>query len=173
MKQNTKNIQDDIINISEIIKNLWNEKILILSISLIFMVIGYVYGVLQPKIYKTEMILREAPSSLFEIYLTLQQQQDITKQFNDNLKLDLSSLDTLVQFVENNNNTSNFKNYLEEKNVSARNYFRGKFGLANDKKKNIQNKYFLIYSQYFPGESFLNDYIIFVSKKIFTILNNA
>jgi LPS O-antigen subunit length determinant protein (WzzB/FepE family) len=59
---------DDEIDLSEIIKTLWNEKILILSISLIFMVIGYVYGALQPNIYKTEITIREAPSSLFEAY---------------------------------------------------------------------------------------------------------
>jgi len=40
MRRNSRNIQDDEIDLSEIIKTLWNEKILILSISLVFMVVG-------------------------------------------------------------------------------------------------------------------------------------
>jgi LPS O-antigen subunit length determinant protein (WzzB/FepE family) len=62
MKKNNSYLDDEI-DLREIIKTLWNEKILILSISLVFMVIGYVYGALQPKIYKTEITIREAPSS--------------------------------------------------------------------------------------------------------------
>ncbi len=48
MKRNSRILQDDEIDLREIIKALWNEKILILSISLIFVVVGYVYGALQP-----------------------------------------------------------------------------------------------------------------------------
>jgi LPS O-antigen subunit length determinant protein (WzzB/FepE family) len=40
MKRNSRILQDDEIDLSEIIKTLWKEKILILSISLVFMVIG-------------------------------------------------------------------------------------------------------------------------------------
>jgi LPS O-antigen subunit length determinant protein (WzzB/FepE family) len=183
MRRNSRNIQDDEIDLSEIIKTLWNEKILILSISLIFIVIGYVYGVLQPKIYKTEIILREAPSSSFEAYHTIfsiqqqqqqQQQQGIARQFNDNLKLNLSSLDTLVQFVEETNTINDFKNYLKEKNISVKRYFQPQLGTRKfepviDKKNNIPNKYSLTYTQPLPGPSFLNDYIIFNQQQTMTI----
>jgi LPS O-antigen subunit length determinant protein (WzzB/FepE family) len=100
MKRNSRILQDDEIDLGEIIKTLWNEKILILSISFFFMVAGYVYGALQPKIYKTEITIREAPSSLFEAYQAFfqnttttthnnnnnnTQQQGVARQFNDNL----------------------------------------------------------------------------------------
>jgi LPS O-antigen subunit length determinant protein (WzzB/FepE family) len=192
MKRNSRILQDDRIHLSEIIKTLWNEKILILSISLIFMVIGYVYGALQPKIYKTEIILREAPSSLFEAYRPFfsiqqqqqqqeqqqqqqqQQQQDIARQFNNNLKLNLSSLDTLVKFVEQSNTINDFKNYLKEKNISVEEYFQPQLGTRKfepviDKKNNIPNKYSLTYTQPLPGPSFLNDYIIFNQQQTMTI----
>jgi hypothetical protein len=136
-----------------------------------------VYGALQPNIYKTEITIREAPSSLFEAYRPFfstqqqqqQQQQGIARQFNDDLKLNLLSLDTLVQFVENNNKISNFKNYLKEKDISAINYFRGKFEPVIDKKNNILNKYSLTYAQPLSGPSFLNDYIIFNQQQTMTI----
>jgi ABC-type multidrug transport system fused ATPase/permease subunit len=164
MKKNNSYLEDEI-DLSEIIKALWNEKILILSISLFFMVAGYVYGALQPNIYKTEITIREAPSSLFEAYRPFfstqqQQQQGIARQFNDDLKLNLSSLDTLVQFVENNNTINDFKNHLKEKNIDVRDYFREKFESVIDKKNNIQNKYSFTYLQPLSGPSFLNDYII-------------
>ena len=168
-------LQDDEIDLRKIIETLWNKKILILSISLIFMVAGYVYGRLQPQIYKTEITIRNAPSYLFDVYVPfvklqqqqqqLQQQKTIAEEFNDNLKLNLSSLDFLVKFVENNNKISNFKNHLKEKNTSEKNYFNGKFNSVIDKNKNITNKYFLIYTEPLAGETFLNDYIIFAQQQ--------
>jgi LPS O-antigen subunit length determinant protein (WzzB/FepE family) len=190
MKLNKKISKHDEIDLGEIIKTLWNEKILILSISLIFMVIGYVYGALIPKIYKTEITIREAPSSLFEAYRSLPQpqlqlqssspsplpsliQESMAGQFNNNFKLNLSSLDTLVQFVENNNAINDFKNYLKEKNISVAKYFQPKLDTKRFvlviNKNNIQNKYSLTYSQPLPGEAFLNDYIIFAHQKTITM----
>jgi LPS O-antigen subunit length determinant protein (WzzB/FepE family) len=177
MKRNSRILQDDEIDLSEIIKALWNEKILILSISLFFMVVGYVYGALQPKIYKTEITIREAPSSLFEAYSPFfstqqqqqQQQQGITREFNDQVKLSLSSLDTLVQFVEETNTINDFKNHLKEKNIDVRDYFRKKFESVIYKKNNIQNKYSFTYLQPLSGPSFLNDYIIFAQQQTMTM----
>jgi LPS O-antigen subunit length determinant protein (WzzB/FepE family) len=161
MKRNSRILQDDEIDLSQIIKTLWNEKILILSISLIFMVVSYVYGALQPNIYKTEITIREAPSFLFEAYrpfFITQQQQGIAREFNDQVKLNLSSLDTLVQFVEEANTINDFKNYLKEKNISVKKYFQPQLGARKfepviDKKNNILNKYSLTYAQPLPGPS--------------------
>jgi len=183
MKKNNSYLDNEI-NLSAIIRTLWNDKILILSISLIFMVAGYVYGRLQPQIYKTEITIRNAPSYLFDVYVPIvkleqqeqkqqqqqqqkqqQQQQSIAAEFNDNLKLNLSSLDFLVKFVENNNKISDFKNHLKEKNTSEKNYFNGKFNSVIDKNKNITNKYFLIYTEPLAGETFLTDYIIFAQQQ--------
>ena len=80
----------------------------------------------------------------------------------------------MVQFVENNNTINDFKNYLKEKNISIEKYFQPQLGTRKferviDKKNNIQNKYSLTYSQPLPGESFLNDYIIFAQQKTMTI----
>jgi LPS O-antigen subunit length determinant protein (WzzB/FepE family) len=171
MKKNNSYLDDEI-DLSEIIKTLWNEKILILSISLFFMVVGYVYGSLQPKIYKTEITIREAPSSLFEAYRPYlskeqqqQQQQGFAKEFNDMVKLDLSSLDTLIQFFENNNKINSFKTDLKEKKINPRNYFKNKFESAKNKSIINPNKYSLTYSQPLQGEIFLSEYIIFVQQQ--------
>ena len=179
MKKESRIAQDDEIDLGKIIKTLWNEKILILSISLFFMVAGYVYGAFQPKVYKTEIVLREAPSSSFEAYrlffATQQQQQIIAKQFNDTLKLDLLSIDTLIEFVENNNKINDFKNHLKEKNISVEKYFQPNLGTRKlesvivDRRNNNKNKYSLTYSKILPGQNFLNDYVIFAQQKTITM----
>jgi len=96
MKKNNSYIDDEI-DLSEIIKKIWNEKILILSISFIFTVAGFVYGVLQPKIYRTEIIFREPPSYLFEAYrpfFSTQQIAYLNKLLNEtkNLTLDYNPI---------------------------------------------------------------------------------
>ena len=125
MKKNNTNLADDEIDLGAIIKLWWMEKILILSNSLIFMVAGYIYSTLKTKIYKTEVTLRHAPSYLFKSYRHLRITQtklnkeiDLAKQFNDQVKLNLLSLDTLVQFVKKNNKIIDFKNHLKEKKLA-------------------------------------------------------
>jgi len=171
MKQTKQTIlNNNEIDLDELIRQLWKQKIIIFFTSLFFLAAGYLYGTLQPKIYKTEIILLEADSSLFRSYDILlnkqqqQQQQGIVVQFNEEVKLKLLSLDTLFQFVENNNKISNFKNHLKEKDISVKKYFKGKFQLVVDK-KNIKNRYSLAYSPPLPGEIFLNDYILFVQQQ--------
>ena len=69
MERNSRILEYNKIDLRKIIKTLWNEKILIFSITLIFMVAGYIYSTLKPKIYKTEIIIREVPGYFFEVYL--------------------------------------------------------------------------------------------------------
>ena len=61
-------ILDDEIDLKKIIISLWKEKFLILIITLIFVVVGYFYGILKPKVYQTNFILRDAPDSEFGRY---------------------------------------------------------------------------------------------------------
>ena len=137
------------IDLGELIEQLWKQKIIILFISLIFLVAGHLYGILQPKIYKAQIIIREADSSLFKnysLYLSQQQQQyDFAKQFNEEVRLNLSSLDTLVNFVENNNKITDFKNHLKEKKVGVREYFKDRLEPVDEKK--ISSIYTLLFIQ--------------------------
>lgn len=159
---------DEEINLREIIKVLWSEKILIFFISLIFMVTGYIYGTLQTKIFKTEIIISDAPSYFFEpyrIYIGFGQEQDLSKNFNENFRLNLLSIDTLAAFVEKNNTINDFKNHLKNKNTSVKNYFRDKLKPVIEKENISIKKYSLTYLQPLPGKDFLNDYIIFVHQQ--------
>ena len=78
MNPNNQTIHDDEIDLREIILTLWKEKYLILIITLVFTVAGYIYGNLQPKVYQTTITLRDAPTLIFkkyELFISFQQQQ--------------------------------------------------------------------------------------------------
>ena len=181
MKKNNFYLSDSEIDLGNLIKLIWRDKIIVLSTCIICGIFSYVYGFSQLKIYKAEIVLRDAPPSIFEVYRNFeiiekpqpqpqsqsqsQTRINIAQEFNDEFRVNLLSVDNLVQFVENYNKINDFKNNLKEKNISFRNYFKGKFQIEEDKTKQISNKYSLTYSETFPAENFLNDYIIFTQEK--------
>ena len=175
MKRNSRNIQDDEINIGEILRQLWKEKILILFISLTFMVTGYVYGAFQPQIYKTKIELRDLPKSLFVAYQPFldkipqtgsqEKKQEKESLFNYEFKLNLLSLTTLLEFVEQYDEINDFKSHLRNQNIDFRKYFKGKIESVLDNRKIIPNIYSFTFQKPLQGEQFLNDYIEFVEKK--------
>jgi LPS O-antigen subunit length determinant protein (WzzB/FepE family) len=179
MKKNNFYLFDNEIDLGNLIKSIWREKIIVLSISIICSLFGYVYSVSQPKMYKVEIVLRDVPSFIFETYRSFteteqsQSQGYLGNNFNDEFKLNLLSLDNLVEFAENNNKINDFKNNLKKKNISVGDYFRGKFKLTIDKDKTLSNlnlsKYSLTYAEPLLAETFLNDYIIFTNQKAITI----
>ena len=190
MKKNNFYLSDNEINLGNLIKSIWREKIIVLSISIICGLFGYVYSVSQPKFYKAEIVLRNAPSSLFEAYRTfliaeeplqsqsqsqsqLQPPEGISRQFNDEFRSFLLSLDNLVEFVENNNKIDDLKNNLKKKDISVKNYFNGKFEYVEDKNKKNLNKYSLTYLEPFPVETFLKDYVIFTQQKALIIFKKT
>jgi LPS O-antigen subunit length determinant protein (WzzB/FepE family) len=175
MKKNNIYLADNEIDLRKIIKILLKEKILILSISLIFTVLGYVYSTFQPKIYKTLITIRDIPPYLLEPYDSLTTKSQLAIRFNDAFKLNLLSIDTLAQFLEEDDKMYDFRNHLKEKNISVREYFKSvagklKFEVIIHKKDDISKKYSITYSKPLLGESFSNNYIIFVQQKTIAML---
>jgi LPS O-antigen subunit length determinant protein (WzzB/FepE family) len=165
MKKNNSYLLDDEVDLREILKKLWKEKILVFFISVAFMVIGYIYAVAQPKRYKTEFTVQVVNLSTFKNYLlSIEQkyknQKSIIGDFNNELKFNLLDVNLLLLFIENNNEINDFKFYLKEKN-----YLKEKIKLENN-----DNKYSFTYSKPLAGESFLNDYVMFVNEYTQTII---
>ncbi len=172
MKRNSLLTQDDEIDLLEFIRELWKEKILIISVSLLFMAIGYVYGTLQPKIYKEKILLREAPSYLFEVRPFVVKQSlfnsymlSLAKDFNNEFKINLSSSEILDRFVEQNNKIDEFKINLASKNIDIKKYFKGQLEIITNDGKNNSLAYSLTYGEYSPGDQFLNDLILFAKQE--------
>lgn len=186
MKKDNFYLSDNEIDLGNLIKSIWKEKIIVLSISIICGLFGYVYSVSQTKMYKVEITLRDVAPIVFETYQSylytddprsksvsqLHNPHDISQQYNYELKLNLLSDDNLFEFAERNNKINDFKNHLKKENISLRNYFKGKLKLTIDNNINL-NKYYLTYTEPLPAENFLNDYFVFTQQKALTILKKT
>jgi len=163
MKRTSLLTQDDEIDLLEFIGELWKEKILVISVSFLFMAIGYIYGTLQPTIHKKKIILRDAPIYLFESK-TLSEKDNVllAKEFNKEFRIILSKPDTLDRFVDQNNKIDQFKIKIASKNIDIKKYFNREFEI--DEKNNLL-VYYLTYGEYSPGEQFLDDFIFFVKQE--------
>ena len=162
------------IELKEIIIKLWEEKVLITSITLICVILGYVYGTSKLQVFKSEVTLRYAPFTLFENYQSLMPDRlnsgtndnvySFDLDFNNEFKLNFLSLDTLNSFFQQNSEIDEFKNYLREKKISFAKYVQGKLGTSSEEKKivtkhynlNNQEKYYLIFNKPLNGDKFLN-----------------
>ena len=92
MKKNNSYLADNEIDLGNIIKSLWKEKILILSISIICGLVGYFYGLSKPQELRTEITLKNPPTQIFEPYSLLNfynnnNNNNISGQFISNFKL--------------------------------------------------------------------------------------
>lgn len=176
MKKNNSYLADNEIDLANIIKSLWKEKILILCISIIGGLLVYFYALLKPQEFKSEIILNNPPVQIFEPYSQINNinKDNVSVQFISNLKLNFLSLDNLQSFVEESREFDNFKVYLKSRNISAKQYFSGqKFGEVKDKNIIIPNKYFLNHPKELDGAIFLHRYVEFIKEKTITEFKNA
>ncbi len=176
MNLKNQTIETDEIDLANITRELWKDKFLIFSISLIFSILSYLYISFKPKEFQTHISLRPIPSTLLtkfdnEIKVGNKQHgknQQLTFSFllNEEFHQNLKSFDNLNRFVENNNKNNSFKAFLKKKNISAKDYFlngnsKNKFGNLTDKKnKIIENKYYLNFPKELVGEDFLDAYVL-------------
>jgi LPS O-antigen subunit length determinant protein (WzzB/FepE family) len=199
MKKNNTYLADYEINLGDLIKSLWKEKILILSISMICGLAGYLYASLKPQEFKTEIKLKSPPPQLFEVYVhilnnnnnnntttntiinnttnnnttTTNNNNNFVQQFISDFNLYFLSLDNLQSFIEESGEFGNFKEYLKLRNISAKNYFVNKIGEVKEKNLIISNKYFLVFTKELNGDIFFKNYVEFIKKKtVFEIKNN-
>jgi LPS O-antigen subunit length determinant protein (WzzB/FepE family) len=174
MKKKYPSAQNDFeINLTDISSKLWKDKILIFLICLTFSIASYFYFSLQTKTYKTGVIFHEAPVKIFDEYIELSRVvsrplENLAIDFNKDFREQLLLPDNFTEFVKKNNEISEFKSYLKDKNIDIRAYFKERFVidyLEVESKKVIINKIYFIYEKNLPGEKVLSEYIIFVKNK--------
>jgi LPS O-antigen subunit length determinant protein (WzzB/FepE family) len=176
MKKNNTYLADDEIDLVELIKSLWKEKILILSISIICALFGYLFASFYLQKFKTEIKLKNPPTQLFETYSFLinnnnnnNNNNKIVEQFISDFKLNFLSLDNVESFVEESRDLDNFKRYLKSKNITVKKYFKDRLGEAKEKNIIILNKYILVFEKkYLDGDIFFTNYAEYIKKKTIT-----
>jgi len=167
MKSNNPSKRNDEINLKEIILTVWNERFLIIFFSLIFLISGYIYGDKKIKIYQSNIIVREIPTeALFGSYYS-QVTKDINLEmidYNRLLNLNIASTNNMIKFLNQNDEFSEFRSFLKKKNVNLQNYFSNKIKHEKNDENLNYKKYSLKFTEPFPAQKFLNDYIIYVSQ---------
>jgi len=171
MKKNNSYLVDDVIDLGDLIRTLWREKILILSISIICGLLGYLYVSFKPEEFIIQVKLKNPPFHLFEPYTQVvaknsNSNSNIAQEFISDFKLNLLSLDNLEIFVEESRDLATFKEYLKSRNISTKQYFAKKFVEEKEKKIIIPNTYSLVFEEeILDGDIFLNNYLDFIKKK--------
>jgi LPS O-antigen subunit length determinant protein (WzzB/FepE family) len=169
MKKNYSYLSDDEIDLSVLIKALWKEKILILSISIICVLLVQLYLSFKPHEFKTEVTVKISHIQLLEPYSLAFKKSNteitITQQFIDDFKLDFLSPNNLENFLEQSRGFDNFKDYLKSRNITSQQYFTSdKFGEIKSKNIIIPKKYFLVFPKELDGVIFFNNYAEFVKE---------
>lgn len=166
MKKNNTYLADEI-NLADIAKSIWREKILILSISIICGLVGYLYVSFKPQEFRTEIKIKDPHIHFFQTYMQVvnNNKNDCSAQFISDFKLYFLSLDNLQSFLDESEQFDNFKEYLKLRNISAKKYFVNKIGEVKVGNLIISNQFFLVFPKELNGDIFLNNYVEFIKNK--------
>jgi LPS O-antigen subunit length determinant protein (WzzB/FepE family) len=178
MKKNINYIENDLIDIYQLIKELYKNKILILSISILCIFLALQYASTIPKKYKTEIVINYPPIHLFNSYNRINSTQggeyspNLKEEFFFNFDRSLTSIDNLEIFIKQSQKINDIKAFLSTNKIPISSYFQlTKFiSVQNLNNKSSVHKYHLIFTQEFKEANFFFDeYVKFTQKK--TILN--
>jgi capsular polysaccharide biosynthesis protein len=155
------------IDLGVFLRILWKDKFLVLLISIIFVLAGYLYGFLQPQKQKTQITIKNPPIQLFERYSIVGSNTNLSAQFTSNFIVSFLSIDNLEMFADKSTEFNNFKASLKTKYTTSHDYLSIKI---SDKKNGIQDndilsEFFLIFPKELDGTSFLNNYAEFIKNK--------
>ena len=174
MKKNNFYTLDNDIDFIYLIQLFWKEKILILLISIIFGVSGYLYSSAQLKEFKTEIKINSPHEELFLNYQIFKHvisekyvnknYESIEKKFVNIFQQNFMSLGNVAVFLEQSKEFDNLKAILKSKNINPQQYFNNKLGLIKEKEIN-STKYFLLFNNEIDGIMFLNNYVDYINKK--------
>ena len=175
MKKNNPYITDDQIDLGDVVRTLWRNKILILSISIICGLASYLYVSFQPQEFRTEIQIKNPPPQLFVGYNQIADKNKINihQQFISDFRLNFLSITSLESFLEESGEFDNFKAYLKLRNISVGGYFENKINEVKEKNLIMPNRYFLVFTKELDGNLFLNKYTEFAKKiTIFELKKN-
>ena len=169
-------MNDDEIDLTEIFKKLWKEKVLIIGLSLLFGVLAYGIGTLIPKKFEASAKIN-APSIIefqkFNIVYDLLGKtneelvnlQKFKVDFYNNFKNELFSVSNFANFLQQQEDTKVFLTLLQNKNITVSQYLLD--GHLKEKQVNLRIKdktevipqLIFVYPKELKGYDLINRYI--------------
>ena len=155
----TSNVDVDIVGIS---RKLWNSKFLILSITILFSIFGFLSFKLlvsDERYYSASLTVKYPDKELFQNNGILLDYDRYTEIFERYAKSDLY----LGEFIKQSQKIDNFKSWLEINNFSGKEYIRENLSSTFVKNQGLN----LILSFPFDAEGgiFLREYILHIKEK--------
>jgi LPS O-antigen subunit length determinant protein (WzzB/FepE family) len=185
MKKNNPYITDHEIDLDDLVRTVWREKILILSISIIFGLVGYLYASFQPEKFKTEITVKYDNIPSASIFLN-QEKFENDKNLNlynfdllySRINYNFLNLKNLESFIEQSKEFDTFKVFLKPKKINSQQYFLNSLSIKErDNKKDIYAfptvTYHLTLNNNGNGSTFLEEYLNFVITITINQINNS
>ena len=166
-----KTLASDEVDLKIIFLNLWKEKYLFLSLTLIFVFFSYLYSLtLNKNVEFTSRIqVKDPPLEFFSNYEAFFIETRIPfkkESFTKTIVSNLLSLDNIENFVNQNNDLNDFKNHLKESDQTIRLFFEPRFQqskIMRDSEIILEKgKFLLTTPSLFDANKFLDNYIIYV-----------
>ena len=166
-----KTLVSDEVDLKIIFLNLWKEKYLFLSLTLIFVFFSYLYSLtLNKNVEFTSRIqVKDPPLEFFSNYEAFFIETRIPfkkESFTKTIVSNLLSLDNIENFVNQNNDLNDFKNHLKESDQTIRLFFEPRFQqskIMRDSEIILEKgKFLLTTPSLFDANKFLDNYIIYV-----------
>lgn len=172
MKKNKSTLIDDEIDIRNLVQNLRQHKILILSISILSMLLAYIItpnaNDNNPNYFKSIIAVKKISKDTFAPYQKIYHYNDLSKsniyidfhkEFHDQLTMNFLDLNNIVLFLEESKDFDDFKIFLKSKKISTSNYFYSKnYGIENSNTDLRNVFFFFILPEKIEGNKFLNNY---------------
>ena len=132
MNLNKKIITDYEVDVRAAISILWKEKIIILIISSVLMIIGFLYGAKLPKLYKTQTHVRLRFSGFSHEFGIRQSKALYNNKISELFYLHLSP-DSFEEFIKQIKRNNELKMYINKKKYIIKDYI-GNLNVTVNKK---------------------------------------
>lgn len=159
MKKN-KHLNENFVEIDDLLKGIWKDKLIILILVLVFGIVGYSYGYNKLKIYQTQSktkLLKKKDFysvSFVDDYFKSIKFENLYIDLNNEFNVILLSSENKNKFLDKNKIKDLKSNWISLENVTPQ-----------SQKKDF-NVYSLVFKKPFQAQKILNDYILFTFDEL-------
>lgn len=185
IKKFQPNSNDEYIDLVSIIASIYNQKVLVICLTILFGFSGFMYSKsLSDQYYSLIKIksISDITSPIFEYekyYRNLLVNKNLLEndskkpyQFANEIKREVLSKANFINFVENTQTSKSLINFLKINNINNNDYFIDDYIVHKSKSKNNDDELVLEFKLFYPkevqGHKILNEYVFFISKKVFS-----
>lgn len=159
MKKN-KHLNENFIEIDDLLKGIWKDKLIILILVLVFGILGYSYGHQKLKIFQIQTKIKLLKKKDFYLvsfvddYYKSVEYEKIYLDLNNEFNVTLLSTENINKFLDKNKIKDLKSNWISLENITT-----------ESQKENF-NVYSLVFKKPLQVQKILNDYVLFTFNEL-------